>query len=70
MASNDDVFEISLGNKEGEKQMFEHEIVNWSEKGIEIQLNFENPIEISANSLSLAKIVVKKPDLFVSKDTG
>ena len=69
-AGGDDIFEISLANKDGEISAFKHDITDWTEDGISMQLDFDSPIEVSAQSLALAKINVKKPELFVSKDTG
>lgn len=63
-SGKDDIFEISVGNKLGEKHEFVHEITEWNEAGVVVQIDFDNPIAISQNQLHLAKIVVKKPEIF------
>ena len=66
----DGIFEISVSNKDGEKHEYAHEIDDWNEDGVVVQLNFDNPVAISQNSLHLAKIVVKKPEVFESAESG
>ena len=45
---SNNIFNISMKNKEGEIHSFKHDITGWDADGIDIQLDFDSPIEISA----------------------
>ena len=47
--AGDQIFEISVGNKIGERHDFNHSIVNFEADYVEVQLDFDNPISISQN---------------------
>ncbi len=47
LASEDDIFAISVGNKAGERHDFDHTIVGWTANDVQVQLEFDNPVAIS-----------------------
>jgi hypothetical protein len=66
-------FEYIMGSKDSDSSDISYDVYidSWTEDGIELKLNFTDPLAVSqGRGNDRAMVSIKNPGLFVSKSSG